>query len=64
MVTAAPEMDFNRELMLAKLGWALVFESSSPALQWDAQRVARSTEVTARAQNLQNVPNTTSFIRN
>jgi NitT/TauT family transport system substrate-binding protein len=63
MVTAAPEMDFNRELMLAKLGWALVFESASPALQWDAQRIARSLEVTSKAQSLTNVPPVASFIR-
>ena len=64
MVTAAPEMDYGRELMLAKLGWALIFESASPALQWDASRVARSLEVTSRAQNLTNASPATTFIRN
>jgi NitT/TauT family transport system substrate-binding protein len=64
MVSASPETDFGRELMLAKLGWALIFESASPALQWDPERIARSLEVTARAQNLTNVPAVAAFVRN
>jgi NitT/TauT family transport system substrate-binding protein len=64
MVSASPEMDFGRELMLAKLGWALIFESDSPALQWDPARVARSLEVTARAQSLTNIPATAALVRN
>jgi NitT/TauT family transport system substrate-binding protein len=64
MVSASPEMDFGRELMLAKLGWALIFESASPALQWDPARIARSLEVTARAQSLTNVPAVAAVVRN
>lgn len=63
MVSTATEMNYDRELMLAKLGWALVFESSSPALEWDDKRIARSAEITAKAQQLPSVPSADSFVR-
>ncbi len=63
MVKTAAEMDFDRELMLAKIGWGLIFESTSPALEWDDTRIARSAEITAKAQNLPAVPAAETFIR-
>ncbi|MDF2114443.1 ABC transporter substrate-binding protein [Roseiarcaceae bacterium H3SJ34-1] len=61
MVAAAPEMEFERELMLAKIGWGLIFNSTSPALKWDAERLKRTAEATAASQSLQTVPDPATF---
>lgn len=62
MVHSAPEMDFDRELMLAEIGWRLVFASKSPAMQWEGQRLRRTAELTAQSQKLASVPEIAAFI--
>jgi NitT/TauT family transport system substrate-binding protein len=61
MVAALPEMDFNQQLVLAKMGWRLVFGSQSPALEWDESKLKKTAEVTTVAQNLPSVADPASF---
>jgi NitT/TauT family transport system substrate-binding protein len=53
MVAQFPEMEAERELVLANLGFELIFGSTSPALAWDKARVDRTIEVTKAAQKLE-----------
>lgn len=62
MVDANSEMEFDRELMLARIGWGLVFDSSSPALEWDEERIAQSARITQQAQGLEELPAAETFI--
>jgi len=61
MVSKFPEMDFNRELMLAKMGWSLVFGSDTPALEWDQAKLKKTSEVTTASQSLSKVADPESF---
>jgi len=64
MVETAPEMDADRELRLAKIGWGLVFDSASPALTWDEKRIEQTARFTAESQGLPSVPASASFVFN
>jgi NitT/TauT family transport system substrate-binding protein len=52
MTKKFPEMVGDREVVLAKVGFGLIFDSPSPALAWDIDRVKRTVDVTKGAQNL------------
>lgn len=62
MTDTNSEMDYNRELLLAGMGWKLVFESPSPALEWDEDRIAQSARITQEAQDLPVLPTREAFI--
>jgi NitT/TauT family transport system substrate-binding protein len=62
MTKKFPEMVGDREVVLAKVGFGLIFDSPSPALAWDIDRVKRTVDVTKAAQNLPGDVDTKSVI--